>query len=114
MKDFFGLDEKKTNARTEIVAGLTTFFTMAYIIFVNPSMLSSTGMSFEGVFVATCLSPISREAPSLDRASRAARRARTSLYRTLMDGRPRNSLRSGRSVSFARRGIDRLAGVSAK
>ncbi len=56
MKDFFGLDEKKTNARTEIVAGLTTFFTMAYIIFVNPSMLSSTGMSFEGVFVATCLS----------------------------------------------------------
>ena len=56
MKDFFGLDEKKTTVRTEIVAGLTTFFTMAYIIFVNPSMLSSTGMSFEGVFVATCLS----------------------------------------------------------
>ena len=56
MKDFFGIDEKKTTVRTEIVAGLTTFFTMAYIIFVNPSMLSSTGMSFEGVFVATCLS----------------------------------------------------------
>ncbi len=56
MKDFFGLDEKKTTVRTEIVAGLTTFFTMAYIIFVNPGMLSATGMSFEGVFVATCLS----------------------------------------------------------
>ena len=56
MKDFFCLDEKGTTVRTEIVAGLTTFFTMAYIIFVNPGMLSSTGMSFEGVFVATCLS----------------------------------------------------------
>lgn len=56
MKDFFTLEEKKTSVRTEIVAGLTTFFTMAYIIFVNPSMLSATGMSFEGVFVATCLS----------------------------------------------------------
>ncbi len=56
MKDFFCLQEKGTNVKTEVVAGLTTFFTMAYIIFVNPSMLSSTGMSFEGVFVATCLS----------------------------------------------------------
>ena len=56
MKDFFGLKEKNTTVRTEIVAGLTTFFTMAYIIFVNPGMLSATGMSFEGVFVATCLS----------------------------------------------------------
>ena len=56
MQDFFCLKEKGTSVRTEIVAGLTTFFTMAYIIFVNPGMLSSTGMSFEGVFVATCLS----------------------------------------------------------
>ena len=56
MKDFFALKEKNTTVRTEIVAGLTTFFTMAYIIFVNPGMLSATGMSFEGVFVATCLS----------------------------------------------------------
>ncbi len=54
--DFFGLKEKNTTVRTEIVAGITTFFTMAYIIFVNPGMLSATGMSFEGVFVATCLS----------------------------------------------------------
>ena len=56
MKDFFCLKEKNTSVRAEIVAGFTTFFTMAYIIFVNPGMLSSTGMSFEGVFVATCLS----------------------------------------------------------
>ncbi len=56
MKDFFCLTEKNASVKTEIVAGLTTFFTMAYIIFVNPGMLSTTGMSFEGVFVATCLS----------------------------------------------------------
>ncbi len=55
MSDFFRLAEKKTNVKTEIVAGLTTFFTMAYIIFVNPNMLSETGMSWHGVFVATCL-----------------------------------------------------------
>ncbi len=55
MKDFFCLTEKNTNVKTEIVAGLTTFFTMAYIIFVNPNMLSETGMSWHGVFVATCL-----------------------------------------------------------
>ena len=41
--------------RTEIVAGLTTFLTMAYIIFVNPSILSAAGMPADAVFVATCL-----------------------------------------------------------
>ncbi len=56
MKDIFRLQEKNASVRTEIVAGLTTFFTMAYIIFVNPQMLSATGMSQQGVFVATCLS----------------------------------------------------------
>ena len=55
MKDYFNLAEKNTSVRTEIVAGLTTFFTMAYIIFVNPNMLAETGMSWHGVFVATCL-----------------------------------------------------------
>ncbi len=55
MKDFFCLAEKNSNVKTEIVAGLTTFFTMAYIIFVNPNMLAETGMSWHGVFVATCL-----------------------------------------------------------
>lgn len=55
MDKFFQLGEKKTTVRTEIIAGLTTFFTMAYIIFVNPAILSMTGMDRDGVFVATCL-----------------------------------------------------------
>lgn len=42
--------------RTEILAGITTFFTMAYILVVNPVMLSSAGMDYNSVFVATCLS----------------------------------------------------------
>lgn len=52
---FFGLQERETNVRREIVAGFTTFFTMAYIIFVNPNMLGNTGMNWAGVFCATCL-----------------------------------------------------------
>ena len=55
MDKFFGLTKAKTNVRTEIIAGLTTFFTMVYIIFVNPNILSETGMSWGGVFVATIL-----------------------------------------------------------
>ncbi len=51
----FQLKEKGTNVRTEAVAGITTFFTMAYIIFVNPAMLSGTGMPQGGVYVATIL-----------------------------------------------------------
>jgi len=51
----FKLTEHKTDVRTEVLAGLTTFLTMAYIIFVNPSILSAAGMPKEAVFVATCL-----------------------------------------------------------
>ena len=51
----FKLKEHNTNVRTELIAGLTTFLTMAYIIFVNPSILSAAGMPKEAVFVATCL-----------------------------------------------------------
>jgi AGZA family xanthine/uracil permease-like MFS transporter len=50
---FFRFAEHKTNLRTEILAGVTTFFTMAYILLVNPSILSKTGMNFGAVFVAT-------------------------------------------------------------
>ena len=46
IEDFFKLKELNTNIRTEITAGLTTFMTMAYIIFVNPAMISQTGMDF--------------------------------------------------------------------
>jgi adenine/guanine/hypoxanthine permease len=51
----FHLKEFGTTARTEILAGVTTFLTMAYIIFVNPSILSVTGMDPGALFVATCL-----------------------------------------------------------
>jgi AGZA family xanthine/uracil permease-like MFS transporter len=52
---FFQLREHGTSVRTEVVAGLTTFLTMAYIIFVNPSILGDAGMPKDAVFVATCL-----------------------------------------------------------
>src|SRR3954463_14145130 len=51
----FKLSENKTNVRTEIVAGITTFLTMAYIIFVNPAILSEAKMPFGAVFAATCV-----------------------------------------------------------
>ncbi|WP_390241444.1 NCS2 family permease [Vibrio sp. R78045] len=51
----FKLSENGTNVRTEIIAGLTTFLTMAYIIFVNPMILADAGMDHGAVFVATCL-----------------------------------------------------------
>jgi len=53
LERWFRLKENGTTVRTEVVAGLTTFMTMAYIIFVNPGILSNTGMSFDGVFIAT-------------------------------------------------------------
>ncbi|MBX3606554.1 MAG: NCS2 family permease [Piscinibacter sp.] len=51
----FKLKEHGTTVRTELVAGLTTFLTMAYIVFVNPSILGDAGMPRDAVFVATCL-----------------------------------------------------------
>ncbi|MGF1685973.1 NCS2 family permease [Photobacterium japonica] len=55
LEKLFKLKENGTDVRTELLAGLTTFLTMAYIIFVNPTMLSSTGMDAGAVFVATCV-----------------------------------------------------------
>lgn len=55
LEQLFKLKEHNTNVKTEILAGLTTFLTMAYIIFVNPNMLASTGMDQGAVFVATCV-----------------------------------------------------------
>lgn len=51
----FRLSENKTNVRTEVLAGLTTFMTMAYILAVNPSILSATGMDKNALFTATVL-----------------------------------------------------------
>ncbi len=56
MEKLFKLKKHNTNVRTEVIAGITTFFAMAYIIFVNPNYLSATGMDFTAVMVATCLS----------------------------------------------------------
>ena len=52
---FFKLKENNTNVKTEITAGITTFMTMAYILAVNPSILSETGMDPTAVLLATCL-----------------------------------------------------------
>lgn len=54
-ESLFKLREHGTNVRTELLAGITTFLTMAYIIFVNPNILGSTGMDTGAIFVATCL-----------------------------------------------------------
>ncbi|WP_028023661.1 NCS2 family permease [Enterovibrio calviensis] len=55
LERLFKLKEQGTDIRTEVIAGVTTFLTMAYIIFVNPAILSETGMDRGAVFVATCL-----------------------------------------------------------
>ena len=52
---YFGLKAARTDVRTEVIAGVTTFLTMAYIIFVNPMILGKAGMDTGAVFVATCL-----------------------------------------------------------
>ncbi|MDF2677224.1 MAG: pbuO [Bacillota bacterium] len=55
MDKFFKLKENGTNISTEIIAGFTTFFAMSYIIFVNPAILSQTGMPSQAVFLATII-----------------------------------------------------------
>ena len=56
LESYFEFQKLATNWRTEILAGFTTFITMAYIVFVNPAILSETGMPFQAVVAATCLS----------------------------------------------------------
>ena len=55
LEKLFKLKESNTNIQTELLAGFTTFITMAYIIFVNPQMMSSTGMDLGASFVGTCI-----------------------------------------------------------
>jgi AGZA family xanthine/uracil permease-like MFS transporter len=52
---YFGINGSNTTVKTEVMAGITTFLTMAYIIFVNPNVLAEAGMDKGAVFVATCL-----------------------------------------------------------
>lgn len=56
LERLFSLKENNTNPRTEIMAGITTFMTMSYIIFVQPAVLGATGMDPGAVMIATCLS----------------------------------------------------------
>jgi AGZA family xanthine/uracil permease-like MFS transporter len=58
MEHFFHLKENGTTVSTEIMAGLTTFFAMSYIIIVNPQILSKTGMPWGGVFLATIIAAV--------------------------------------------------------
>ena len=55
VSEFFQLKERQTSVKIEFVAGLTTFLTMAYIIFVNPAVLSSTGMDKGALIAVTCI-----------------------------------------------------------
>ncbi|NOT63352.1 MAG: NCS2 family permease [Acidobacteria bacterium] len=55
LDSFFQLTENKTNIRTEVAAGITTFLTMAYILFVNPTILAEAGVPFSGALFATCV-----------------------------------------------------------
>ena len=56
LEKLFHLSEKKTNVRTELIAGLTTFLAMAYILAVNPGILGETGMNTHSIFMATAIS----------------------------------------------------------
>jgi AGZA family xanthine/uracil permease-like MFS transporter len=56
LETYFEFTRLGTNWRTEILAGVTTFLTMAYIVLVNPAILSATGMPLAAVTAATCLS----------------------------------------------------------
>ena len=58
LDNFFEISKNNTNVRTEMVAGITTFMTMAYILIVNPSILSAAGMDQGAVFTATALSAL--------------------------------------------------------
>jgi len=55
LNNFFQLDSNKSNIKTEIIAGITTFLTMAYIIFANPSIMAESGMDKDAIFVGTCI-----------------------------------------------------------
>src|SRR3989440_2234674 len=55
LDSYFGLHENGTDVRTEFLAGITTFLTMVYIVFVNPQILGNAGMDKGAVFVATCI-----------------------------------------------------------
>ncbi|NRO40907.1 Guanine/hypoxanthine permease PbuG [Lactobacillus helveticus] len=58
IKNYFQLDKYKTSIKVELTAGLTTFISMSYILFVNPSVLGASGMNTGAVFTATALASV--------------------------------------------------------
>lgn len=58
MEKFFKLKENNTDVRTEVIAGMTTFLTMVYIVIVNPAVLSAAGVPFDQVFMATIITAV--------------------------------------------------------
>ncbi|QAS51794.1 NCS2 family permease [Halobacillus litoralis] len=58
MKKFFQLEQNHTNVKTEVLAGITTFLTMVYIVVVNPAILSNAGVPFDQVFMATIIAAV--------------------------------------------------------
>jgi len=68
LERYFEFESLGTNWRTEVLAGVTTFVTMAYIIFVNPSILQETGMPFKAVVAATCFCAASGKSGSRPRS----------------------------------------------
>ena len=55
LEKYFSIDSHQTTVQKEVLAGVTTFITMAYIIFVNPQMMAQSGMDHGAIFVGTCL-----------------------------------------------------------
>lgn len=55
LEKYFALAQRHTDVKTEVMAGITTFMTMAYILFVNPSVLGSAGMDKNAVLLATAI-----------------------------------------------------------
>ena len=64
LENVFHLKENHTDAKTEIMAGITTFMTMAYILAVNPNILSAAGMDSEAVLIATALASFRGHGPA--------------------------------------------------
>ena len=58
LQKLFGFDPSTMTLRKEVIGGITTFLTMAYILAVNPSILSATGMDAGAVFTTTCISAV--------------------------------------------------------
>lgn len=58
LEKLFKLKENNTNVKTELIAGLITFLTMAYVLIVNPSILGHTGMQEDALFTATAVAAI--------------------------------------------------------